>query len=325
MHIVLNSYGSCIRRENDLFVISTAETEQKIHPADVRSISVSRGARISSDAVLLAIAHQIDVLFIDDLGMPQGRVWSVRFGSISQIRIKQIEFLYSPKALAWVKELLVNKINQQIALLLAFSPEDYSKTHNVIRHAINSMEDHKQKILRAEGTYVHDVAATLRGWEGAASRRYFQAVAELIPEPYRFTQRSHHPATDEFNATLNYGYGILYGKVEGALIKAGVDPYVGIFHRDDYNRPALVFDFIENFRVWIDYVIIHLFRQEVFTEECFDKQPQQCLLTGLGKRIVVQSVHDYLAEIVVFQGLERSRATHIDLCAQALAQRFLNE
>jgi CRISPR-associated protein Cas1 len=126
-----------------------------------------------------------------------------------------------------------------------------------------------------------------------------------------------------FNSLLNYGYGMLYGKVEGALIKAGIDPYVGIFHRDDYNRPALVFDVIERYRVWVDYVVIQLCRQDAMSEECFRQEGDAMLLEGLGKRILIQSVNDYLAEVVRLRGLERSRAQHLQLDAHRLATFFL--
>ena len=74
-----------------------------------------------------------------------------------------------------------------------------------------------------------------------------------IPAEMRFEARSQHPAKDIVNAMLNYGYGLLYNKIEGSLIKVGIDPYVGILHRDDYNRPVLAYDVIELYRVWVDY------------------------------------------------------------------------
>jgi CRISPR-associated protein Cas1 len=163
----------------------------------------------------------------------------------------------------------------------------------------------------------------LRGWEGASSRRYFQAISELLPEGYRFEKRSTHPAQDAFNATLNYAYGMLYAKVESSLIKAGIDPYVGIFHRDEYNRPALAFDVIEKYRIWADYPVVQLFRQDAFCEECFIQERNAWLLDGLGKRILIQSMNDYLGEIILLDKMERSRATHIDLYAQKLAKEFL--
>lgn len=324
MHIVLNSFGASLRKENDLFLITTPEGNQHVLPDEVRSITISRGARISSDAVLLAIEHEIDVLFVDRKGMPQGRVWSVKYGSISTIRQKQIEFLYSRHLLAWVKEIINEKIENQITLLLAYQPTETNKLYHIIQGAINAMEDHRQKVKKCEADYLSDISATLRGWEGAASRRYFQAVSELLPEAYRFEKRSTHPAKDPFNATLNYAYGMLYAKVESALIKAGIDPYVGMYHRDEYNRPALVFDVIEKYRIWADYTVIQLFRQDAFCDECFINDGNTYWLDGLGKRILIQSMNDYLSEIITINKTERSRASHIDLYAQSLAKKFLS-
>ncbi|MCB0569561.1 MAG: CRISPR-associated endonuclease Cas1 [Phaeodactylibacter sp.] len=323
MHLVLNSFGASIRKENGLFAVSTAAGKQMIPPADVTSISVSKGARISSDAVLLAIEHEIDVLFVDGLGKPQGRVWSIRYGSISSIRRSQVEFLFSPRSVEWARDLVDEKINNQIALLLALNVGQDERTERLLRYAINSMEDHRGKIRKLEGESVSDISPTLRGWEGAASKRYFEALSACLPEGYRFEKRSRQPAEDRFNAMLNYAYGMLYGKVEGALIKAGLDPYTGIFHRDDYNRPALVFDVIEKYRIWADYVVVQLCRQEAMSEECFSEtEGLGLMLDGLGKRILIQSVNDYLAEVIELNGLRRSRQEHIQRQAFELASLF---
>ncbi len=323
MHLVLNSFGASVGKENGLFAISTAEGKQLLPPRDIKTITISKGARISSDAVLLAIEHEIDVLFVDGLGHPQGRVWSIKYGSVSDIRRGQLDFFYSPDAVEWVKNLVAEKINQQVGLLLSLRSGQEERVQRIISAAINSMEDHRGKARKAEAESVPDILPSLRGWEGAASRRYFEAISECLPEEYRFASRSRQPATDWFNALLNYGYGILYGKVEGALIKAGIDPYVGIFHRDDYNRPALVFDVIERYRVWVDFVVIHLCRQQAMSPECFREEGGGIMLDGLGKRILIQSVNDYLAEIIAIKGMSRSRAEHIQRYAHELAGFFL--
>ena len=321
MHLILNSYGASLQRHQDRFVIYTQEGKDYIAPNQVKSISISKGAMVSSDAVLLAIQHEIDLLFVDGLGQPKGRVWSVQYGSISTIRKNQIEFIFTQAAVEWVKSILQYKMDTQIALLLALETDD-DRAARIIQRAINALEDHKQKIAKTEGEVISDVAPSLRGWEGAGSRRYFEAIFTVLPATYRFDGRSKHPATDPFNALLNYGYGMLYGKIEGALIKAGIDPYVGIFHRDDYNRPVLVYDVIERFRVWVDYVVIQLCRQEAFPESCFVERNGGIWLEGLGKRILIQSVNDYLAEVVQLGGLERSRAVHIQQYAHQLAKFF---
>jgi CRISPR-associated protein Cas1 len=169
---------------------------------------------------------------------------------------------------------------------------------------------------------ITDVAEKIRGYEGTASRVYFDTISRHMPEPYRFEKRTQHPAFDMFNALLNYAYGMLYGKTEAALIKAGVDPYLGVFHRDEYNRPVLVYDFIENFRVWADYVVINLCMQQVMFVEFFDVENEVYYLNHHGKRILIQSFNDYFEEVIRYKGADRSREQHIHLLAQKLATRL---
>lgn len=327
MHLILNSYGVTLQKENDLFVITTQDGRQTVPPDKVKSISISKATRVTSDAIMLAIRHQVDVLFVNDMGMPEGRVWSVKYGSVSDIRRAQLDFLYTPAALMWVKDLLIKKLNNQIALLLAFQPDEAEslKQYNLVRFAINAIEDHKRKIQQADAPALSDIAPTLRGWEGAAGRKYFETISQLLPLQYRFENRNRMPAADMFNSMLNYAYGMLYGKVEGALIKAGIDPYAGVFHRDEYNRPALVYDVIEAYRMWMDYVVVQLCRDQSIPPDCFEyEQPSgACRLEALGKRILIQAVNDYLSEIVEIDGLERSRLTHIEQQQHQLAKFFL--
>jgi CRISPR-associated protein Cas1 len=327
MHLILNSYGAMLSREDGLFLVSTPDGRQLLPPDRVTTISVGRAVRITSDAILMAIEHEIDVLFVTDSGQPEGRVWSVRYGSVSDMRRAQLDFIYGPHVMQWVRELLAEKLNNQIALLLAFQPDADADmpVHNAIRAAINAIEDHRGKILRAEGESLSDIAPSLRGWEGAAGRKYFEALNAVLPVAYRFQGRSRVPATDMFNSMLNYSYGMLYGKVEGAIIKAGLDPYAGIFHRDDYNRPALVFDMIEKYRMWTDFVVVQLCRMQAIPPDLFgtDTDTGACMMLPLGKRILIQAVNDYLAEVVDLGGLPRSRMTHLELQQQQFAQYLL--
>lgn len=319
MDLILNTFGTSLIVERGSFVIMHKDGKQRLAPSAIKTISVSRGARISSDAALLAIENEIDVLFIDGRGVPNGRLWSIKYGSISTIRRKQLDFTLSPQAVEWIKNIITEKIDNQAALLYSFSIDDRG-----ILDDVRKLNDYKVKIRKLAGETTSEVAASLRGWEGAASRIYFSRISSYMPEAYRFEGRSQHPATDLFNCLLNYGYGILYGKVEGALIKAGIDPYVGVFHRDDYNRPVLVFDVIEKYRVWIDYVVVNLAIQKAIGEECFSVgKDGSYWLEAVGKRILIQSVNDYLDEVVKIGVLERSRANHIGVYAQKLASELM--
>ena len=322
MELILNTFGVSLNRDNEAFVVTSKDGRKRIPVDGIKSIQISRGAQITSDAVMLAIENEIEVMFMDRGGNPIGRVWSPRYGSISIIRKGQLNFTASHAALEWIKEVIMQKMENQQALMLLLQPRDIEH-ERVIKRNIERIEGYRNKVSKLEGNVVSDVAPTLRGWEGQVSRIYFSTITKYLPEKYQFEQRSQHPAMDVPNAFLNYGYGILYGKIEGALIKAGVDPYIGILHRDDYNRPVLVYDVIELYRIWVDYVVFTLLAQNGITEECYSvREDGSYWLEPLGRRILIQSFNDYLDETISKGGVVRSRLTHLNLYVQNLAQKL---
>lgn len=70
----------------------------------------------------------------------------------------------------------------------------------------------------------------------------------LLADHVSFEGREHRGATDQVNAALNYGYGILYAQVWGAIMNAGLEPFAGFLHVDRPGKPSLVLDLIEEFR-----------------------------------------------------------------------------
>jgi len=322
MELILNTFGTSLNRDNDGFVISHTDGRQRIPAEGIKSIQISRGAQITSDAVMLAIEKEIEVLFMDKAGNVIGRIWSPKYGSVSTIRKGQLEFSLSAKAIDWIKDVIRQKIENQQALMLMMHTDDEAG-QRLVQKSLHRLEDYRAKIGNVSGDVMSDVASSLRGWEGVASKIYFETLNMFLPEKFRFEKRSQRPALDVVNAFLNYGYGILYGKVEGALIKAGIDPYIGVLHRDDYNRPVLVYDVIELYRVWVDYVVYTLVAQNAITDEFYSVQPDGSYwLETLGRRVLIQSLNDYLEETIELKGNVRSRHQQIFLYAQNLAQQF---
>ncbi len=323
MDLILNTYGSYLNRDQNGFVISSGDSKQRVPTDGISSIQISNGAIISSDAVLFAIENEIEIIFMTKGGNPMGRVWSPKYGSISTIRKGQLAFLHTHDSVAWIKETICKKIENQQALLLAMDSKGYSALEAAKTKAINRLEDYLTKLTSLDGDFVTDIAAKLRGWEGQASKIYFDCMNIFLPEKYRFDERSQHPAMDIANALLNYGYGLLYSKIEGALIKSGIDPYIGVLHRDNYNRPVLAYDVIEIYRVWVDYVVFSLLCQNIITDEFYSvRDDGSYWLEPLGRRVLIQSLNDYLEEIVGIGNIKRSRLTQIFLYCQELAQMF---
>jgi CRISPR-associated protein Cas1 len=86
---------------------------------------------------------------------------------------------------------------------------------------------------------------------------------------------------------------------------------------------VLVYDVIELYRVWVDYVVYSLVSQDFINDEFYSvKSDGSYWLEGLGRRIIIQSLNDYLEETIVIKGVSRSRENHILLYTQDLAQQF---
>lgn len=324
MELYINTFGASLSRDNEAFVISNTNGSQRIPVAKVHSIHIGRSIQVTSDAIMLAIENDIEVFFTERSGEPMGRVWSPKYGSISSIRKGQLQFTFSHDAVSWIKDILCKKMENQQALLLMMVTKDEA-IERLRNKAISRIEDYKSKVMAIEGEVVPDVAPSLRGWEGMAAKIYFEAMNLFLPEYMRFKERTQHPATDIVNAMLNYGYGMLYGRIEGLLIKSGVDPYIGVLHRDDYNRPVLVYDIIELYRVWVDYVVWGIACQNIITEDFYSVNEDGAYwLENIGRRILIQSLNDFLDEIITVNRIKRSRLTHIQLYIQKLAQDFKN-
>lgn len=308
--------------DNNAFIVTNATGQQRIPCKDIDSIIVAKSTVLTSDALMLAVDYDIPVRFADKAGNSIGCVWSHKYGSISTIRKGQLVFTASSNAVNWIKEVITKKMENQLALLFMLQA-DSGKDQDIINKAAAKISLLMEKVNSLHGDSVSDIAAYLRPYEGNASKIYFSALNAFIPEMFRFWERTQHPAKDVANAMLNYGYGILYGKVENALIRAGIDPYIGILHRDEYGKPVLSYDVIEVFRVWVDYIVYSLLVQNVVTEEYYSTDNFGAVwLEGLGRRVVIQSVNDYLSETELMGGLKRSRETQIFLYAQKLAQTF---
>ncbi len=95
--------------------------------------------------------------------------------------------------------------------------------------------------------------------EAQAAAAYWKAVKALLWQNVGFSGRIRQGATDPVNASLNYGYGILYSRVLSVLSRTGLNPTIGFLHKPQPRKAALLYDFIEEFRAAaVDRVVFSL-------------------------------------------------------------------
>lgn len=329
MQLVINTYGTYVHVKDDLFEVRVKKDgqEEKHHFASqkVTSILLSKGAALSTDAIILAIKNNIDILVFEYDGMPVGRFWHSRPGSTSKIRKKQLEASLNETGLFWVKKWLEQKTGNQIEFLKSLKKNRAARADE-IQEVIEKITDLKQKIKETDGKDISFVDSRLRGLEGTSGRYYFQMLSSLLSKEYQFNGRSFRPAQDPFNAFLNYAYGILYSRVEKSLVIAGLDPFVGFMHRDDYNMRSLVFDFIEPYRIIADEVVFRLFSAKKVNKSHSDKITKGYSLNAEGKNLLVQHFFKFFDEDKIrYKGRNQSRGNALQLEAHYFANQLIQK
>lgn len=319
----IEKYGAGLFVKDGQFYIRHKDAKQSIAHTKVRVIVLSKSTVISGAAIKLALDNDIDISFIDRGGMPYARVWNSKFGSIATIRRHQLAFSVSKDGSIWIKEIIAEKIGNQMALVTKLS----QKTKNPSPYVNKLREKFSKylvKITEDNTNDATDLANRLRGWEANASKIYFSAINQLLPPKFKFERRSKRPALDPFNATINYCYGILYNKIEGFMIRSGLDPHIGIFHKDQYKRPVLVFDVIEIFRHWAEYPVVEAFVQSILREEHFETWKEKVNINPTGRKIIIELFFSYLNEKVVWKKDNKKRIVHIKDYITAFAAKMKN-
>ena len=299
MQLVINSAGTYITQKDGLFRLKNKDRRFDVSPKKIESIIISNQAMITTQAINAALENNIDIIFLDGYGNPIGRVWFAKMGSTALIRRKQLEFAKDEKGLELVTDMIRQKIKNQAAFLkkLMYARPGKEKLFEnpvkIIDSALAGLPAHNRIIENARNS--------IMGFEGTAGRAYFQTLSKLMPEKYIFKGRSRRPAKDPFNAVLNYCYGILYSRIEKACILAGLDPYVGFLHTDNYNKKSMVFDLIEPFRIFAEQTAIYLFTGKKIKDEYFHMADNAVSLNDKGKPVVIDAINSHMEETVRYK------------------------
>jgi CRISPR-associated protein Cas1 len=321
MQLVLDTKGLTLTRKNGLFHIEGEKGSRSISPAKLTSIAITATVMLGSDAVTLAIDHQIPILFFDRIGTAKARLWSPYFSSIATLRRMQVKFAESPDAGAWLMDLLGLKAEAQ-ADNLKYLRGKKPLLQMDLGAAIASIHQSARRLEEYRDKPPGEFRQQIMGVEGASARVYWQALGGALPRRYAFRERSRRPAKDIFNAAINYLYGMLYSVVEGAVFAAGLDPHLGILHADEYDKPTLAFDLIEPFRPWMDRLLIDLCTDDKLLPSHFSQNQYGLFLNKEGKALIIPLFNDYLRSTRSYLGQESTLRNHIFHMAGRLAQRI---
>lgn len=222
-----------IRSERGAVVVAPRDgPATRVPTADIACVLLGLQTTISGGALHKLMAHGAAVLVCDWRGVPSGAAYSWRdHGRVAARRRAQSQLSVPRQKSAW-QGIVKAKI----------------------RHQARVLDE-----LGASGDGLRRLASGVRSGdpgnsEGRAARLYWPQV---------FGRIFHRDpgAGEGSNAMLDYCYTIVRGHAIRAVLAAGLEPSLGVFHRHRENMFCLADDVIEPFRPVVDLAVARLVGQ----------------------------------------------------------------
>ncbi len=246
--LYVTTQGTWLARERENVLVRVEQETRLRLPIHNLGAIVGFG-QVSASAPLMGLCAErgVSLAFFTEQGRFLARVEGPVSGNVL-LRRRQHQFSAEPDAAAPIAATLVAAKIANSRFVLQRALRDRGETPN--RKAIQTTIDHLATLLRqvrVPGVPLDSV----RGYEGAAARAYFEVFDHLIrheSEAFSFNGRNRRPPLDPVNAVLSFIYTLLRHDIAAALEGVGLDPAMGFLHRDRPGRPALALDLMEELR-----------------------------------------------------------------------------
>jgi CRISP-associated protein Cas1 len=316
--LVLSGFGMYLGKKSERLQIKLAGKAVYEFPFFRISevVVASRGVSLSSDLLKEFCERGIRLSFVEASGRPYAMLSSPVLTATVESRREQLMAYNDERGLEFARLIVRGKIRNQRHLLSYFGK--YLKQADETRFVIISgicprLRSLELQTKRLEGKSISEARAELMGLEGVAGRIYWEGVKTIIESKAEFNGRVHQGAADTFNALLNYGYGILYAHVWGAVVNAGLEPFAGYLHVDRPGKPSLVLDLVEEFRQpVVDRTVI------AFTNLGQSISMNDGLLDEASRRAIAQKVLERLSTREPFRGQQYQVRSIIQMQARSL-------
>jgi CRISPR-associated protein Cas1 len=295
-HLIVEETGAYVgKHQGRLQVRKGRQILQQAPLMHLEQVVVSgRAVSFSADAVAACAGQGIPIYFISFGGTPFASLYAAGLTGTVQTRRAQLLAYADRRGVALALAIATAKLKNQVALLrylAKYRKEREPNLYQALRLLALEVEDHLDEVEKlARFEQVDHLRAELMGLEGRAAQKYWQGIKQVVEVGPDWPGRKGRGAKDPLNAALNYGYGILYGQVEWAIVLAGLDPYAGFIHADRPGKPSLVLDLIEEFRQpVVDRAVFALFNRGSAL-----KLDDRGLLTDESRQLIVSKVFEKL-------------------------------
>ncbi len=269
VELIVDEWGSYLGKHSErLRVSKKGQVVQEVPFYDLKQVLITNGGvSLSSDVVEECTRLGIAISFLDYSGRNYAGIFSSQLTGTVKTRREQLLAYTDQRGLLLGRAFAAGKVRNQAYTLRYMNKnraEKWPELFAQVRQATIDLEVISDQIARLDGPNIDAVRGHLLALEGQAGRLYWEQFKNLLLVDTPWTGREGQGATDLINSLLNYGYGVLYSRVEQSLILAGLDPFAGFVHTDRPGKPSLVFDLVEEFRQpVVDRVVIALLNLKI--------------------------------------------------------------
>lgn len=241
--VYVMNHDAKIGREGFRLELYTKDQKKSYPSTQVGSVVIQGYAQITTQALHLCARNSTAVHWLSPSGRLVGTFQTATSGV--QRRLRQFDALRdSDFCLELAKRLVTTKVDNTRRFLLRATRQT---ERDDFETALSALKKLLSEVTRC------DNADSLRGLEGLAARHYFGVLPQLVSEqagPRMVPKgRSRRPPKDCFNALLSYGYALLYRALLETVLRVGLEPSFGFFHRPRSSAHPLVLDLMEAFRL----------------------------------------------------------------------------
>lgn len=189
---------------------------------------------------------------------------SKKYYEISSAHTNKYANLSETEILCIAKEFAAGKIKNYIAM--------FKRKHGHTLPIMNELQSYMQRIYSAADR------EQVRGFEAAAAKRIYQMLNDSIDDEFFHIRKRVRKKPDAINSLLNFGYYMLFSRINATVRAVGLNPYLGFLHNPEDSYESLVCDIEELFRPRIDKLIVRTINLKIIKKDDFIDTENGCYL-----------------------------------------------
>ncbi|MGQ9485650.1 MAG: CRISPR-associated endonuclease Cas1 [Desulfosoma sp.] len=254
--------GTYVKKQGEcLLIMKNHEVVGRV-PLEGLEQLVLVGSSMSGAVMQELVQRRVETVFLSPWGHFRGRLVVDEHKHVARRRAQYLTCSDPERAVA-IARLLVEAKLKNGARFLSRRAGEYNSA--VLREAAGQM------VGLARMAALEKEMDLVRGLEGRGAHLYFSVFSELIRVPeFTFNGRTKRPPRDPINALLSFTYTLLTNEVLTAVKIVGLDPYLGTLHVEEYGRPSLACDLVEEWRTHLgDRLVLGLINRRVVRPDDF--------------------------------------------------------